>query len=85
MRIKKLAEMGGDGNPEMMTIARTAKPRRAQKAQIQGSRGFSPRAHLPARYPPNSWNGKSMSTESAISSFLKPFSIILSEVTASLA
>ena len=85
MRTKKLIGIGGDGNIAIMIMAMTANPRRAQKAQIQGSRGLSPRAHFPARYPANNWNGKSMSTASAMSSIFRPFSTILSEVTASFA
>lgn len=47
--IKKGVGIGGLGNMAMVSMAKTAKLKRPQKAHIQGLRGLSPWDHLAAR------------------------------------
>lgn len=53
--------------------------------KLTGLKGLSPVLHFAAKYPNKIWNGKSIKTASARSSFLSPFSNSLSEVAASFA
>src|SRR6202451_4613922 len=84
-KVKKPVEMGGVGNQYTIRTAMNAKLRRGQKAQIHGRRGLSHLDHRAASQPPRIWKGKTIRTAIARSSGPKPFSIILSDVTASFA
>lgn len=84
-KTKKPIEIGGLGNQYTIKVAKSASISRGQNAIIQGRRGLLPLDHRPAIHPANIWKGKSMRTAIARSSRPRPFSTILSWLTASLA
>jgi len=82
---KNPEEIGGLGKYNTMSVATRARMRRGKNAYIHGLRGLSPLDHFAANHPPRIWKGKSISTTSARSSRLKPFSTNFNDVAASFA